>query len=79
MPAMKLESTVKAGSKVIEKDDAPRRPCQHLLEPEALPPGAKAELTLLCGLYNPVPLRHNANKAVLFLTEGKRRPKVVFF
>jgi hypothetical protein len=40
------------------------------LEPVALPPGAKAELSRLCGLYNPVFLRHTVNKAVLALREA---------
>jgi hypothetical protein len=59
------------------------------LESEALPSDVKAELTRLCGLYNPVRLQHNVNKAVLALREAVaaqspffgegRRPKVTFF
>jgi hypothetical protein len=48
---------------------APRSPYQRLLESEALPPEARAELVRLCGLYNPVRLQHNVNKAVLALRE----------
>jgi hypothetical protein len=51
MPAMKLESKVKAGSQEIKKYGEPRNPCRRLPEPEALSPGAKAELTRLCGRY----------------------------
>jgi hypothetical protein len=89
MPAMKLESKVKAGSKEIKTYDEPRSPCRRLLESETLPPEVKAELTRLCGLYNPVHLQHTVTKAILalrealaaqpFLPEGNRRPKVTFF
>jgi hypothetical protein len=67
---MKLESKVKVGSKEIKKYDAPRSPYQRLLESEALSSEVKAELTQLCGLYNPVQLQHNVNKAVLALREA---------
>ncbi|MDR1072416.1 MAG: hypothetical protein LBL45_01920 [Treponema sp.] len=70
MPAMKLESTVKAGSKEIKKYDAPRSPYQRLRESEAPPLESKAELTLLCGMYNPVQLQRNVNKSVLALREA---------
>ncbi|MFP3090347.1 transposase, partial [Treponema sp. TIM-1] len=70
MPTMKLESKVKVGSKELKKYDEPRSPCQRLLESEALPPEVKAELTRLCGLYNPVQLQHTVNKAVLALREA---------
>jgi hypothetical protein len=70
MPAMKLESKVKAGSKEIKKYSEPRGPCQRLLESEALPPEVKAELTGLYGLYNPVQLPRTVNKAVLALREA---------
>jgi hypothetical protein len=70
MPTMKLESKVKVGSKEIKKYDVPRSPYQRLLESEGLSPEVKAELTRLCGLYNPVQLRHNVNKAVLALREA---------
>jgi hypothetical protein len=69
MPAMKLESKVKTGSKEIKKYDEPRSPYRRLLESDALPPETKAGLTRLCGLYNPVRLQHNVNKAVLALRE----------
>jgi hypothetical protein len=67
---MKLESKVKVGSKEIKKYDAPRSPYQRLLESEALLPEVKAELTRLCGMYNPVQLQHTVNKAVLALREA---------
>jgi hypothetical protein len=67
---MKLESKVKAGSKEIKKYDAPCSPYQRLLESEALSPGMKAELRRQCGLYNPVHLQDNVNKAVLALREA---------
>ncbi|MDR1094864.1 MAG: transposase family protein [Spirochaetaceae bacterium] len=70
MPTMKLESKVKVGSKEIKKYDVPRSPYQRLLESEALSSEVKAELTRLCGLYNPVQLQHNVNKAVLALREA---------
>jgi hypothetical protein len=55
MPAMKLESRVKAVSKETKKYDALRSPYQRLWESEALPPEVKAELPRLCGLYKGVP------------------------
>jgi hypothetical protein len=70
MPTMKLESKVKVGSKEVKKYDAPRSPCQRLLESEALSSGVKTELRRLCGLYNPVQLQDNVNKAVLALREA---------
>jgi hypothetical protein len=70
MPTMKLESKVKIGSKEIKKYDEPRSLYQRLLESEALSPEVKAELTRLCGLYNPVQLQQNANKAILALQEA---------
>jgi hypothetical protein len=70
MPTRKLERMVKVGSKEIKKYDAPRSPCQRLLESEALSPEVKTELTRLCGLYNPGQLQHNVNKAVLALREA---------
>jgi hypothetical protein len=71
MPTMKLENKVKAGSKEIKKYDEPRSPYRRrLLESDALPPEVKAELTRLCGLYNPVQLQHNASTAVLALREA---------
>jgi hypothetical protein len=69
MPTAKLESKLKTGSKEIKKNDAPRSPCQRLQESEALPSEEKAELSRLYGLYNPVELQHNVNKAVLALRE----------
>jgi hypothetical protein len=70
MPAMKLAGKVKVGSKERKHYDAPRSPYQRLLESETLPPEAKAELSRLCGLYNPVLLQHTVNKAVLALREA---------
>jgi hypothetical protein len=67
---MKLESKVKVGSKEIKKYDALHSPYQRLLESEALSPEVKAELTLLYGLYNPVQLQQDVNKAVLALREA---------
>jgi hypothetical protein len=48
----------------------PRSPYQRLLESKALAPEAKAELTWLCGFYNPVQLQHTVNKAILALREA---------
>jgi hypothetical protein len=70
MPTMKLASKVKVGSKEIKKYDTPRSPYQRLMESAALSPEVKAELTRLCGLYNPVQLQHHVNKAVLALREA---------
>jgi hypothetical protein len=67
---MKLESKVKVGSKEIKKYDAPRSPYRRLLESEALSSEVKAELTRLCGLYNPVQLQHTVNKAILASREA---------
>jgi hypothetical protein len=61
---------VKVGSKEIKKYDAPRSPYRRLLESEALSSEVKAELTRLCGLYNPVQLQHTVNKAVLASREA---------
>jgi uncharacterized damage-inducible protein DinB len=65
-----LIGKVKVGSKEIKKYDAPRSPYQRLLESEALSPEVKAELTRLCGLYNPVQLQPHVNKTVLALREA---------
>ncbi|MDR0760925.1 MAG: hypothetical protein LBF74_12610 [Treponema sp.] len=70
MPTMKLVSKVKVGSQESKKYDAPRSPYQRLMESEALPSEVKTELTRLCGLYNPVRLQYNVNKAVLALREA---------
>jgi hypothetical protein len=70
---MKLESKVGAGSKEIKKYDAPHSPYRRLLESDVLPPEARAELTRLCGLYNPVRLQHNVNKAVAALSSSSGR------
>jgi hypothetical protein len=70
MPAMKLESKVKAGSKEIKKYDEPRSPYQRLLASDALPPAVKTEPARLYGLYNPVHLQHTVNKAILALREA---------
>jgi hypothetical protein len=67
---MRLESKVKTGSKEVKKYDATHSPYRRLLESEALPPEVKVELVRLCGLYNPVRLQHNVNKAVLTLREA---------
>jgi hypothetical protein len=70
MPTMKLQSKVKVGSKEIKTYDAPRSPYQRLLESDALSPEVKAALTRRYGLYNPVQLQHNVNKAILALREA---------
>ncbi|MDR2658421.1 MAG: hypothetical protein LBC27_00310 [Spirochaetaceae bacterium] len=66
---MQLERKVKIGSKEIKKYDAPHSPYQRLPESKALSE-VKAELTRLCGLYNPVQLQHTVNKAILALREA---------
>jgi hypothetical protein len=70
MPAMKLKSKVKAGSKAIKTYDGPRSPYQRLRESNALSPEVKTELTRLYGLYNPVHLQHTVNKAIFALREA---------
>jgi hypothetical protein len=70
IPAMKLASKVKTGSREIKRYDAPRSPFRRLLEPEASPSEIKAEPARLRGLYNPARLQHNVNKAVLALREA---------
>ncbi|MDR0708203.1 MAG: hypothetical protein LBF60_10105 [Treponema sp.] len=68
MPAAKLESNIKTDSKESKKYDAPRSPpYQRLLESDALSCEVKAELSRLYGLYNPVGLQRNGNKAALAL------------
>jgi hypothetical protein len=70
MPAMKLVSKVKAGSREIKRYDTPRGPFRRLLEPEAPPSEIKAEPARLRGFYDPARLQHNVNKAVLALREA---------
>jgi hypothetical protein len=70
MPTMKLESKVKVDSKEIKKYDELRGPYQRLLESDALLPEVKAELTRICGLYNPVQLQHTVNQSILALREA---------
>jgi hypothetical protein len=72
IPTMELENKVKISSKEIKKYDEPCSPYQRLLESAVLPPEVKAELTRLCGLYNPVQLQHNVDKAVLALREARQ-------
>jgi hypothetical protein len=66
---MKLENKVKVGSKEIEKYDEPCRPYQRLLESGELSAEVKAELRRCYGLYNPIQLQQNVNKALLALRE----------
>ena len=48
----------------------PAAPISRLLESDALSPEVKAELSRNYGLYNPVQLQHNVNKAILALREA---------
>jgi hypothetical protein len=69
-PKLTVENKVKAGSKEIKKYDAPRSPCQRLVESDVLSPELIVERTRQYGLYNPVQLQHTVNKAVLALREA---------
>src|SRR5215471_643590 len=67
MPAQKLKSKTRVGSKEIKVYDEPCSPFQRLMESAQLPQDIKDSLSVQIDLYNPVELQHNVNKAVLRL------------
>jgi hypothetical protein len=67
MPAQKLKSKTRAGSKEIKIYDEPSSPFARLAENPGLPQACKDTLNAQCTLYNPVILQQNANRAVLRL------------
>ena len=67
MPAQKLKSKTRVGSKEIRVYDEPRSPFQRLMESEQLPQLTKNFLLAQIALYNPVELQDNVNKAILRL------------
>ncbi|MDR2482190.1 MAG: transposase family protein [Treponema sp.] len=69
MPAQKLTSKTRIGSKEIKVYDRPRSPFQRLSESEELPGQIKDALAAQCALYNPVELQHSVNKAILRLRQ----------
>ena len=67
MPAQKLKSKTRAGSKEIKACDEPMSPFVRLTENAGLPQVCKDTLNARCALYNPVELQQNASKAILRL------------
>jgi hypothetical protein len=69
MPAQKLKSKIRAGSKEIKIYDEARSLFQRLVESGKLPRECADSLRARCALYNPVELQQNVNKAVLRLRQ----------
>jgi hypothetical protein len=69
MPARKLKSKTRAGSKETRTYDEPKSPFQRLMECDGLPRERVESLQAQCALYNPVELQHNVNRAVLRLRQ----------
>jgi hypothetical protein len=65
MPAQKLKSKTRAGSKETRVYDELLSPFRRLLECAQLPREYKEPLQAQCALYNAVELQLNVNKAVL--------------
>jgi hypothetical protein len=63
MPAQKLKSKTRAGSKEIKAYDEPRSPFQRLIGCGECADSLRARYAL----YNPAELQQNVNKAVLRL------------
>jgi hypothetical protein len=70
MPTMKLLSKVKVGSKEIKKYDEPISPYHRLMNSETLTQDVKDNLQGRYGLYNPVLLQDDVNKAVSALRDA---------
>jgi transposase InsO family protein len=73
MPAMKLLSKVRIGSREIKKYDEPASPYQRLIASPCLSPDVKDKLTAAFRLYNPVALQHDVNIAIAKLHESTDR------
>jgi len=69
MPAQKLKSKTRIGSKEIKVYDEPRSPFQRLIESPQPDQEIKDSLLTQISLYNPVELQHNVNKAILRLRQ----------
>jgi hypothetical protein len=67
MPAQKLKSKTRAGSKEIKVYDEPKSPFARLAKNPGLPQPYKDTLRTRCTLYNPVELQQNVNSAILRL------------
>ena len=67
MPAQKLKSKTRAGSKEIKVYDEPGSPFVRRSENAGLPQEYKDALKNQRALYNPVELQQNVNKAILRL------------
>ena len=77
MPNKKLISKTAFGSKTVKKYDGPKTPYRRLMESPHLTAEVKAKLTAARGLYNPVSLQQNVNRAVSALLAA-HRAKVTF-
>jgi hypothetical protein len=69
MPAQKLKSKTRVGSKEIKVYDDPKSPFQRLIESKDTPQHTKDSLLAHIALYNPVGLQHNVNKAIIRLRQ----------
>jgi transposase InsO family protein len=69
MPAHKLKSKTRVGSKEIKVYDEPKSPFQRLMESPKISQKIKDTLQAKIALYNPVELQHNVNKAILRLRQ----------
>jgi len=69
MPAQKLISKTRVGSKEIKVYDKPVSPFQRLSKSKEVPQEIKDSLSAQIALYNPVVLQHNANKAIIRLRQ----------
>jgi transposase InsO family protein len=67
MPAQKLKSKTRIGSKEIKVYDEPKSPFQRIIESMEASRKTKDTLAARIALYNPVELQHNINKAILRL------------
>jgi hypothetical protein len=77
MPAQKLKSKTRAGSKEINVYDEPRSPFVRLSERAGLPPEYKNALRDQISLYNPAELRQNVGSAVLRLRQRLAKANLV--
>ncbi len=67
MPAQKLKSKTRIGSKEIKAYGKPKSPFQRLIESSEVPQKTKDSLVAHIAIYNPVVLQHNVNKAIVRL------------
>jgi len=74
MPAQKLQSKTRGGSKEVKVYDEPKSPFQRLMESELTPEKTKEALLAQIALCNPVELQHNVNKAVIRLRQRLAQP-----